>query len=279
MGYDEERRQKIKEAVERASGLAEGKIEIMDIKEDEGKGIWTLRYREKNKKIERLEFTDYDELQEVIFEFGGKNLETCICDDRYLSMDGSWNADDLLRVGHTPTKIRLQAKKVIDRSSIGVKIPKECGDPGTLNAQRQENAAVVNFISTYQKEATFTRSFEDYTELNNLIAFVMSDEYLSQVAEHYKVKEICTQNNTTKDLCRWKKSRAGDGTSRMVMRLIELNGKPYQTCLRQDLQTAGGDMFVEHCKQLKMEKKTEKTVCTFAAERGDVGTDGYQATG
>lgn len=268
--------QKLNEIVERLKGFDDGLIEIKDLSQTRI-GTWQLKYKEKGKSsVQVITSKDRDELDQLRHELGGRNLETCSADDKFLWIDNTWSGDDLLRVGHRITKIYIRGRRTIRDTIIPIDFPEDTGQRHTLESIKTKKD-IASLRLSDQESCEFTRLFSDYKEFNNLVNFIFGHEYLKCLK--WSVHELCTENIKIKKQCRWKKTKAGDGTARMILELCELDGVRYEKCLRQDLFEAADDMFSVPCKRLTLKKKiVEKNVCQWAAERGDVDISGYEAS-
>ena len=88
-------------------GFDKGKVKVLDFDYKESKKEWTLQYQDENGKTVEVGNKDFDFMQGLFVEFGGRNPETCKAASSFLSLDGSWKSKDLMRLGHRITKIAL----------------------------------------------------------------------------------------------------------------------------------------------------------------------------
>jgi hypothetical protein len=258
--------------------VGKGKVQCLDIAEDEGKFI--LHYKEGNSgKTQTVACEDYDTLNQICLEFGGRNPDTCRADGKFLRIgdkEHPWEPEDISALGHRVNKIEIEGlwqKKTGDDWPI--RFPQNSGSR-SIEGSKKEEIDEFTLIRSERKDCHFTRTFKSMQEFKNLIKFLTTSKSLEDLL--WYVKMLCTENTTTQDQCVWKRVKAGDGTQRMVLELVELNGKSYTECMRRDLYNAADEMFFSPCQLITMKKKQEtgKTVCLLAVEDGKVNVDGYE---
>ena len=268
---------KIEEIKARLMGLDDGAVEIIDIKEkkQDGKDGWQLKYKENNQPgIQKIWSVSREEIEEFSHTFGGRNLETFAADSKFLELDFTWDANDLLRLGHRPTKIKLEGSVTTKNKRVKIDFPPDTGESAILESKKEERDCAILRMKDVEG-MKFTRSFSDYTEMNNLIAFIKEEEQI--IGLKWYVQMLCTQSTTTKKQCLWVREKAGDGTRRMTLQLDYLDGVKYDKCLRQDLLNAAGGMAITPCQSAKGEKKKprEVKICLWAAEDGKLDLNKY----
>lgn len=253
-----------------------GKDKIQPLRiEKAGNGEFVLIYKE-GRRTHQLKCEDRRTLEQILVEFGGKNPETCKTESRFLELDGSWGADDLLDLGHRVTKISISGGRVLRQKTIPIKAPTGTGSPVIIHAKRHKEDN-INLRLIDREDVKFTRSFRDPYELNTLIEFLRGEASLQGL--RWRVDLLGTQSRDTQRQCVWQRVQAGDGTRRMVLELRKLDGVDFRRCVRQELFDTAGDMFDAPCKRVtvKRKKAAERDICLFAAEDGKVDLAAYEA--
>lgn len=255
--------------------IGNGKIQALNIIPTE-EGKWILRYKD-GKKIYELECEGRDFLDKLLVEFGGKNPETCRAPDKFLIMDGSWMSEDLNELGHRIVKVKFSGSRIVRSTSYPVVLPDECGLFTIVGARRKIPDKIINQKLVDREFCDFTLAFNSPSQFDNLCEFINKHDSLSKLIWHTML--LGTESRETGANCVWKRLKAGDGTKRMVLELIGLNGNHYTECIRQELFNAAGDMFYAPCQRIKVKKKKEQTmeICMFAAEDGNIDLSNYEA--
>ncbi len=112
----------------------------------------------------------------------------------------------------------------------------------------------------------FTRA----EEFDHFVNFLLTNESLKGLTWH--VRNIFLENTETHDVGFWKRCKAKDGTSRMILELKEINGIKYHDIMYTELLAYADGMADAECCQVPKGKKIQKqdTVCYFAAKEGKV---------
>lgn len=269
---------KTQEIEEMFIGFDKGKIQALAIEEDkENPNQWRLKYRDGSKKVEFVDCESREFLEQLLIEFGGKNPETCKAHYKFLKMDGSWNGEDLLNLGHRITKVKVSARRSVASTPFKVQPPANTGHPAVIDSRKTDNSDFFKVQRHTINKCDYTRAFSDPSEFNDFLHFIKNDADMNTIV--HNVDFICTESLSTNKQCKWVRTIAGDGTKRMVIELQYLDGISFRKCLRSDLFAAAGDMFDTPCKRVSIEKvKTpERNICLFAAEDGRVDVSEYQA--
>ena len=255
--------------------IGKDKIQPISIKTLDD-NTWSLKYRE-GRIVREIECDNREDLDKILIEFGGKNPETCKAGGRFLELDGGWGAEDLYKLGHRITKICLTGQRHTRQKTIPFELPEGTGHQNAMKAKKQFGTNSIMLKMKDREDVTFTRSFSEKEEFDALIDHIKLHPSLKDLK--WYVKLIGTESRETGGQCVWKRVQAGDGTRRMVLELREINGKDFRDCVRQDVFNAAGDMFDAPCRRITLKKKkaSEKNICLFAAEDGDVNIDGYEA--
>ena len=254
-----------------------GKDKVQAVKVMEKNGRWVLQYKE-GKKRDEIECEDRETLDKILIEFGGKNPETCSAVDDFLKLNKSWTSDTLNDLGHRITKVRFNASRVTRKATFPIILPEGCGHYPIVNAKKNDKDS-INIMLIDKESTVFTRAFKTRQEFDNLQDFIFSNVSLNKLDWH--VMLLGTESRDPARQCVWKRLKAGDGTKRMILELIGLDGAHYTDCVRQDLYNAAGDMFENACQRISMKKKKEQTIeiCMFAAEDGKVDISGLEVAG
>ncbi|UCG07114.1 MAG: hypothetical protein JSV83_00195 [Desulfobacterales bacterium] len=252
-----------------------GKDKVQPLKVCEGvDGMWILRYKE-GQKVYEISCENREFLDRALVEFGGKNPETCRAPDQFMEM-GTWLSEDLNELGHAIQKVKFSGQRVVRSKNIPILFPKSCGHSMIVNARKRMEENSFNLRLKDTERLDFTLSFKNPSEFDALIKFLKNHDSLGELK--WIVMLLGTEARETRDQCVWKRLKAGDGTKRMVLELIGLNGQHYTDCVRQDLYNAAGDMFYSPCRRVAMKKKKEhvEEICMFAAEDGKIDMSIYE---
>lgn len=255
--------------------IGENKIQPLRI-EDLPDGTSNLIYNDEKLKVQTINCESREILEEILVEFGGDNPETCKTEERFLVMDGTWGSEDLLKLGHLITKIEISGTKTVKDEESEIMLPPNCGEPALPGSKKGKEDMLLKRM--VQKEnLSRTMSFQYIEEFDNFIKFLLADKRTKELTYH--VGLLATESKESGGQCVWRRIKAGDGTKRMVLELVSLNGKSYTDCVRQQLFDAAGDMFVAPCKRIEVKKKKESfdSICAFALEDGKIDAGKYEA--
>lgn len=256
--------------------IGKDKIQPLKITNNED-GSFSLHYKE-GKKNDSIECADRSTLEKILIEFGGKNPETCRAPDYLLKFNSAWTYEDILLMGHKISKISLRGRRETRNDFFPIILPDNCGSP-TLSKKKptKEAPSEIRIGLKDKEEASITWQFNNQDEFDVFQAFFSSHESLKKL--HWDVVNLVTENKKTKVSYFWKRVKAGDGTKRMVLELIGLNGEHYTDCVRQDLFNAADDMFYAPCQRVKVKNKAVSTreLCMLAVEDGKVSVEGLEA--
>ena len=239
-------------------------------------GGWKWSYKEG-----RIQASIIDEdrafLEKMHMEFGGNNPETCRASDVFLELRG-FDSEDVLNVGHRITKIGLKGSRTTRHQTIPIDIPPRMGSNEPIRAKKKLPKDSLNLILKDLETAAITRAFSTQAEFDAFREFLLTHSALKELTWYVDI--LGTESKLTRDFCVWHREKVGDGTQRMALELIGLNGKVFTECRRGDLFDAADEMFDSACQRVKLKKEKEiayKTVCFFAAEDGQVDLGGYEA--
>jgi hypothetical protein len=258
-----------------AKFVGKGKIQPLRVKKS-NKDTYVLIYKE-GSKIQQIKCEDRNVLDALLVEFGGKNPETCKAQSRFLEINGGWTAEDIRQLGHTITKVKVVGDRVLRSKTVPIYLPEGTGCVGIIQSKKKNDKNEIVLSMHDRETAGFTRAFKDSEEFDTLIDFLLTNPSLKDLV--WRLEVLCTESRDTGVQCLWKRTKAGDGTKRMVLELRALNGIPFTKCIRQDLYDAAGDMFDAPCKSIKAHKKDNlptAKICLFAAEDGTIDIDKYE---
>ncbi len=199
--------------------------------------------------------------------FGGKNDYTLHAPDELLKLN-SWDSETLFEFGHSLIKIGLKGSKRIRNQLIPVTIPEGCGYPEKTNRRGKKNVKedLLSIKQTDEEKIDVTRSFKTRSEFDSFLKFLFSSKYLKGF--EWEVLVLSTISVDVKKKCDWRKKKPGDGTSRMVLKLVRLNGVYYEQCLPHDLLSAADGMVGGECRTIQTVQTppTPKDLCETHAE-------------
>lgn len=243
-----------------------GKGTILGIRVEELKtGQFRLHYEDKGKPY----FVDWDnknECYEALLEFGGKNDFTVRAPDLFLKL-GKWDASTLINLGHRPTKIGLKGFKYIRNQELPIEIPPKCGHPEIVNQRKKETRDMLRLYQVDNERVNVTRTFKNQKECDTFLQFILKTKIFKDF--EWDVSLLCTFAIEDQKHCEWRRKKAGDGTQRMVLKLLQLEGKSVVECLPYNIISAADDMVGGECRQVTVIKDPppkEKTLCTIYAE-------------
>ena len=248
--------------------MGKGKVQAIRVIADNSGKAFILKYKAEG-KYEEITCKTREDIDKILIQYGGNNTETCSAADKFLTVDGAWNSDDLNELGHRITKIQLQGMIRVKENEYPIRIPDECGFFNVIGARPKNPQREVTHRQDYREHCTFTLSFRNRWEADALFEFILSHMTLQKLT--WFVRVLGTESRDTGESCVWKRGKSGDGTQRMILQLQTLDGKHFHKCVRGDLFNAAGDMADVICKQIKVRKiQRDRTVCMFAAEDGKV---------
>ena len=261
----------ISKALEKEIG--EGLVQTISITETK-KGKWEWKYRNpKNSRIEKVVCSSREEAEEYHMQCGGKNPETAKAADIFLEF-GRWKAEDIIALGHRPTKVMVKGRQVLNDDTWEREFPEETGSTPLTSKHKTG----VSIRDTHVRNIQFTRIFNSPEELDTLLSFLKNDDHFKKFS--WTLYELGTVSEKTpnKLACVWKRTKVGDGTKRMALQLTEIEGRHYTEHIRNTVYAAAGDMFDAPCSTVTMKKKTEHTEkkCVYAAEDGKYNIENYE---
>lgn len=255
--------------------IGKGKVQSISLMQIDD-ALWEWKYKEGN-KVASIKDGNGDFLEKMHIEFGGRNPDTCRANDKFLEL-ATHSAEDLLRAGHIPTKIRVKGQRTLRNDSQSVELPPGTGSSEPMKAKKHNAKDELTYYIKDQETAMITRAFNSVEDFDRFKTFLLTDSKLSRL--HWYVDLLGTESKSTKDQCVWKREKVGDGTRRMALELFALNSKHFTECIRADLFAAADDMFDSACQRITVKKPKEfmKTVCFYAAEDGKIELEGYEAS-
>jgi hypothetical protein len=230
-------------------------------KRDDGK--FRLHYKDNGKPL-HVDWDTRQELDQALFEFGGKNDFTVRALDEFLKLNG-WDSETLSRLGHECTKICLHGLKRIRSQRIPISVPEDCGYPDIIDKHTKQKQDIIYIKQADEEVVDLTRTFKDVESLDRFIHFIMQNEFFQGF--DWSVRVLNTYSKDDDRHCVWKRTKAGDGTSRMVLELQKLDGKHYSECLPYDIVSAGDGLIGGECRKIAVIKKAqqEQLLCELHA--------------
>jgi len=217
----------------------------------------------------------------------GVGAEYCFAEIIYLRISGAaqinakildlknFTSEDILLAGHRLTKIKLKGQRITRNKTIPIELPVGTGSKEPVSRKRTTERDKMNLLLKDQETVVITRAFNKTSQFDAFRSFIFEKEEFKELT--WFVEILGTENKTTNDACLWVREKVGDGTKRMALELMYLNGKHYTDCIRGDLITAADDLFDTPCHRIKLKKDKEfyKSVCMIAVEDGKVNIEGY----
>jgi len=213
------------------------------------------------------------EVDEILIEFGGKNHETVAAPNLFMSL-GGWVNEDLEQLGHRIEKVTISSESKTPASNEEICFPEDCGNTEIRNAQnvvkREANVTINRETGHTDGIGARTVSFSSPHEFENFVEFLLSHKKLKHLKFH--VKRLTTLSVDTRKVCSWERQKAKDGTARMELMLVSLDGVPYEDCVHYELIEAADGMAAFECAKVTdtTQKEQTKKACIRAVERGDV---------
>jgi len=248
--------------------VGKNKIQPLEVFKDSDSDMWILKYKEGNKYAD-ISCEVREDLDKILIEFGGKNPDTCRAPDKFMELS-DWNSEDLNNMGHIIQKISFSGSRLVRSTHYPILFPENTGHSTIIDKKGATKNNTFNLRLMDRELMDYTLGFKSRDEFDNLINFLKTHETLKKLT--WTVMLLGTESRETKDQCVWKRLKAGDGTKRMVLELVGLNGRHFTHCVRADLFNAAGDMFDSPCKRVSIKKKKqiEEEICLFAAEDGKI---------
>jgi len=236
--------------------IGNGKVIIIDDPIKNQKNKWEIRIEDETGKQELIPFDNYHEAQEACLIFGGNNIFTIAAPSEFLDFK-NWSYDLLFSLGHYLKKITfMKSTSSTDTNrEIPYELPLEHGIshlPGSRKAH--ENIVFKEVLKTvnYVKEKTIY--FDKPEDIDSF-----KDWLYSKFQCHtFLVKSFTVQHHETNDFCRYEKKKVGDSTKRMELKLVKLNGKPYQKCRISEIRSAADGLAEHQCKVVNIENNIVK---------------------
>ena len=215
-------------------------------------GKFRLHY-EDGGNPQHVDWDSEEECGAALVEFGGKNEFTVKAPDEFLSING-WKGSNMLVLGHKPVKIHISGNKTIQSDVKPIAVPPDCGQPEKQIAVRKGKKKQFDTITLHQRseEKLFnTRSFQLIDEFDNYIS------YLKTAFQNYEwqIRALTTYACGTKALCEWQRIKAGDNSKRMELKMVRLNGKKVEECVKMDIIRAADGMVGGECSLIDVKAK------------------------
>lgn len=261
----------------RESFVGKGKVAALKIEEITNGGF-ILHYKEGN-KVDKVLCDDRVELEKILLEFGGKNPETCRAPDELLMLNGLWDSQTITDYGHKISKIQIKGMRDIRNDKSVFNIPKNVGQVELAGSMK--DASIDNTMIVIQRDYETTArtiTFSSPKEFDELQRWLLSDKRFKTFT--WYVMGMVTESRASGKNCKWQRVKAGDGSKRMVLELIALDGKHYTECSRQELYDSADDMFYAPCQRVDVKKKdSHSTICLFAVEDGRIDSSKFDLSG
>ena len=229
----------------------------LDIEKRSGnKKAYSIRFKEGKKATHKVTFTNRREAEEFMFAFGGKNNLTVAAPSKFLFL-GGWSVESLSVHGHGPVALACSSGSANNniKRRITHYLPEDCGFPPIQKKGQRASLEITEKITSGVKSGMISANFETPVQMDNFVA------QMYKLFPDYKipVKRAVTRNLDTNDLCVWTRARVGDGTKRMELRLVQLNGKDYQICKWDDILSAADLMAASECERVFIKIKKDIT--------------------
>ena len=232
-------------------------------------GSWSYKYREKvDGKFEYflINLPDRNTAEKYHLQFGGKNPSTVSCPDEYTKL-GEWRADDIYNLGHKITEVTLLGMRTTRNTNIPITLPVESGYEYLIH-KKKKTIKNPQLSLRDNERMGFTRVFKTNQEFDTLVDFLQKNELLKKLTFH--IDRLVTENIDTNDVGKWRRCRAKDGTSRMILELKLLNDESYQNLMYANILSYADGMADAECKKIPKGKSKikEERVCYYAAKEG-----------
>ena len=170
--------------------------------------------------------------------------------------------------GHRVAEIRVVGIRNVRNSSIPITLPDGTGYEHLVGKKKKVQNNQVNLVLRDNELCNMTRVFTRHCELDTFIEFLQTNESLKNLTFH--VDLLTLENEETKEVGRWERCRAKDGTNRMVLELKKINGKKYTEFMYSQILAYSDGMADAECRKIPKPKAKPKddTVCYFAAKDG-----------
>ena len=230
--------------------IGNGKVQSIYLKEVDD-NQWEYRFKIGG-KYDTIKSKNREILEQMHMEHGGRNPDTCRAPFEFLDIDGSWDSSNLIKLGHIPTKLTIAGAIETRNLKVPIAVPDECGEVPIS----KQSSSEVNLYLVDKQHVKFTRNFDSADQFDALVRFLLQNDTLKNL--RWKVYALETQSKSAGQRCLWQRRKAGDGTQRMVLELVKLNGKNYTKCFRDDLHNAADGMFDAACSRIKIEDPAPK---------------------
>ena len=241
--------------------IGKGKIAVVRIDGPDEHGTYRLHYEE-NGNAQWIDSKEKDEMEKILIEFGGKNLDSVSAPDKFLLLN-DWSSQDIAELGHSIKQISLTGCLVARENTIPIIFPSSCGSSPISKSKKEKKKQTIeaNIIQKDKDNLTFTAKFNDENEFNNLIKFVKNNKIMKNMV--FYVTRMVTQNLKSKQTCLWLRTTSGDGIKRMILELRAIDGVSFDRCCLFDLISAADDMADGECKHVPdiSKKRYEKLLC------------------
>jgi len=190
-------------------------------------------------------------IDEMLLEFGGKNEETVEAPRECLSLDGSWDSEFLLVRGHTPISITIRGSHVPAKVKETIRLGAECGYTRIKDAHGTERNSEIAFIKQAgynQNVGELTINFTNHEEFDSLTEQLLGHKQLKHLS--WKVHRLITYAKDDGKECVFIRKGAGDRSSRMVLKLVEVGGVKYVDMILFDIYSAADGMIGGVCRHI-----------------------------
>lgn len=223
-------------------------------------GGWEIVTEDENGKTDLLLFKTYQEAQEACFQFGGNNIMT-IAAPMELNEFENWSSKKLFDLGHHVKQVSLtQSIFTGDRQrKIPNELPKDCGCGKLPGSNKKTPTFFHEMVISENYVLKKTIYFEQPEQLDNLQEWLIK----KFPGHRFMVDSFVTQNHETSDYCKFTRQKVGDGTKRMELKLVKLNGEDYQKCRINNIIAAADGLASHECKIVRLEtqKIAVNTIC------------------
>lgn len=223
-------------------------------------GGWEIIIEDENGTTELLLFKTYQEAQEACFQFGGNNIMT-IAAPMELNDFENWTTEKFFNWGHIVREITLTQSICTEdkRRKVPNELPKDCGS-GTLPGSNRKVPTIFHeMVISENYVLKKTIHFSEGDQLDNLKKWLG----IRFPGHKFMVDSFVTQNHETSDYCKFVRQKVGDGTKRMELKMVKLNGEEYQKCRIHSILQAADGLAAHECKIVKLEtqKIAVNTIC------------------
>jgi len=188
-----------------------------------GRGRWKVWYQDNGNKDSMI-LPSKSEAERFQKEFGSRNNLTVATPPEYMTL-GEWSSVDLQKDGHLISKVKLDGDLRHINKVEEFTFPISCGTTAPIQDQKKkttkQQGVTFKKINVYRETVTVTITFPKPINFDNLRDKIMSDPRLRNM--EWTIRALNTVHHKTKDHIVWKRQKAGDGTSRMVLRFDKMN--------------------------------------------------------